>query len=236
MWPLALARRRHALPRIDVDTLTRKHRGTSSHTFKTHGVERRPPPPMNAFALFGSHILRACLSESLQAEGDSKARKWDVKCSCSLPGMSICVYSLVGWTIYQTKVEFTRLSTHSICPVCGPLLGTIRITHPFPLLSFNLKKKKHPPHPILSAFQHINIFLPWFPPSPSSFICIQSIFSPAWWLLDEVSFWLETVMKTEILFPGWPLWVFSTTHFCCRVIDVVVLVSQFALIDVSACF
>lgn len=80
------------------------------------------------------------------------------------------------------------------------------------------------------------IFQPWFGPSPSSFICIQSIFSPAWWLLDEASFWLDTVMKTEILFPERPLWVFSTIQCCSRVIDavVVVLVSQFAFIDVSA--
>lgn len=52
----------------------------------------------------------------------------------------------------------------------------------------------------------------------------------------RVSFCLETVMKTEILFPGWLLWVFSAVLCCCRVIDVavVVLVSHFGLIDVSA--
>lgn len=52
----------------------------------------------------------------------------------------------------------------------------------------------------------------------------------------RVSFCLETVMKTEILFPGWLLWVFSAVLRCCRVIDVavVVLVSHFGLIDVSA--
>lgn len=51
------------------------------------------------------------------------------------------------------------------------------------------------------------------PPSPSSFSCVQSIFSSAWWFSDEASFWLETIMKTEILFPGWLLWVFCTILF-----------------------
>lgn len=66
---------------------------------------------------------------------------------------------------------------------------------------------------ILSSLFSSSLPQPAFPPSPSSFSCIQSIFSSAWWFSDEASFWLETIMKTEILFPGWLLWVFCTVLF-----------------------
>lgn len=66
---------------------------------------------------------------------------------------------------------------------------------------------------ILSSLFSSSLPQPAFPPSPSSFSCIQCIFSSAWWFSDKVSFWLETIMKTEILFPGWQLWIFCTVLF-----------------------
>lgn len=105
-----------------------------------------------------------------------------------------------------------------------------------------------PRFPPLFLSPHHAPLLPSLPPPSSSFLSCgflplhhrlsaSSPFSPR---PDgsqmRVSFCLETVMKTEILFPGWLLWVFSAVLRCCRVIDVavVVLVSHFGLIDVSA--
>lgn len=130
--------------------------------------------------------------------------------------------------------------------VC-PLPSRPRFTSPAPLVSpyvlppplFSLLSSVLPSSPHLTPSVCLSVSWPRLRRSPSSLSRIQSIFSPAWWPLDEASHWLVTVMKTEILFPGWPLRVFPTSQRACRgVIDALVVVCAFppfALIDVSVC-
>ena len=212
----------------------------------------------NAFSAVVHYL--ACLSVCLPTTWQNHyGEKTHTNACISPPCFSIIgrlyIHSVTPWhgplqctniKCHVVRSVFSRVKGNSDCmspfilPEPRSPLRPILILFLYPL--FYLFLSSHVPSsplcsPLLFFPNPFSPFLyPWFPPSPSSFICIQSIFSPAWWLLDEASFWLDTVMKTEILFPGWLLWVFSTIQGCSRVIDavVVVLVSQFALIDVSA--